>query len=117
MWATEQSGGAPDSHCSLSGAPSGACSDSARAVARLTFHCRLLQTTVGAFSRCSTGTPDSPVNYSRGAPRIIEAEQFRVILPGAPDTVQWCTGHCPVAHRTIRCARPGQSSVALLHSF
>jgi hypothetical protein len=26
-WATGQSGGAPDSHCSLSGAPSGACSD------------------------------------------------------------------------------------------
>jgi hypothetical protein len=24
-WATGQSGGAPDSHCSLSGAPSGAC--------------------------------------------------------------------------------------------
>ena len=36
--ATGQSGGAPDSHCSLSGAPSGACSDSARAVA----HCSLL---------------------------------------------------------------------------
>jgi hypothetical protein len=25
--ASEQSGGAPDSHCSLAGAPSGACSD------------------------------------------------------------------------------------------
>jgi hypothetical protein len=23
----------------------------------------------------------------------------------------WCTGHCPVAHRTVRCARPGQPSV------
>jgi hypothetical protein len=57
--ATGQSGGAPDSHCSLSGAPSGACSDSARAVA----HCSLLllQTTVGAVSRCSAGTPDSPM--------------------------------------------------------
>jgi hypothetical protein len=33
--ATGQSGGAPDSHCSLSGAPSGACSDSARAVRAL----------------------------------------------------------------------------------
>jgi hypothetical protein len=37
------------------------------------------------------------VNYSGGAPRIPEAEQFRVILPGAPDTV--------------RCARAGQPSV------
>jgi hypothetical protein len=32
------------------------------------------------------------VNYSGGAPRIPEAEQFRVILPGAPDTIRWHTG-------------------------
>ena len=53
--ATGQSGGAPDSHCSLSGAPSGVCSDSA--------HCSLLllQTTVGAVVVASLGTPDSPV--------------------------------------------------------
>jgi hypothetical protein len=58
-WATGQSGGAPDSHCSLSGAPSGTCSDSARAVA----HCSLLllQTTVGAVVVAPHGTPDSPV--------------------------------------------------------
>jgi hypothetical protein len=39
-WATGQSGGAPDSHCSLSGAPSGACPDfcaQARTVAHLLF--------------------------------------------------------------------------------
>jgi hypothetical protein len=67
-------------------------------------HCSLLQTTVGAVSRCSawhTGqsgaTPDSPMNYTGVAPRKPEAEQFRVNLPGAPDTV--------------RCARPGQPSV------
>jgi hypothetical protein len=35
MWATRQSGGAPDSHYSLSGAPSGAALPSARAGA----HC------------------------------------------------------------------------------
>jgi hypothetical protein len=59
MWVTGQSDGALDRFCSLSGAPSGACSDSARAVA----HCSLLllQTIVGAFSRYSAGTPDSPV--------------------------------------------------------
>jgi hypothetical protein len=61
MWATGQSGGAPDRSCSLSGVPSGAFSDSARAVTLFTVHCRLLQTTVGAVSRCSAGTPDSPV--------------------------------------------------------
>jgi hypothetical protein len=32
-WATEQSGGAPDSHCSLSSAPSGSTLTSARTVA------------------------------------------------------------------------------------
>jgi hypothetical protein len=51
--ATGQSGGATDSHCSLSGAPSDACSDSARAVRALFMHCSLLQTIVGAVSRCS----------------------------------------------------------------
>jgi hypothetical protein len=70
---------------------------SVRAVALFTVHCRLLQTTVGAVSRCSAGTPDSPVNYSGVAPQIPEAEQFGEDLPGAPDTV--------------RCARPGQPSV------
>jgi hypothetical protein len=34
-WATGQSGGAPDSYCSLSGAPSGACSNSARTIRAL----------------------------------------------------------------------------------
>jgi hypothetical protein len=70
-----------------------------RAVRALFTHCSLLQTTVGADSRCSawhTGqsgaTPDSPVNYRGVAPQIPEAEQFRLIDPGAPDTVRWHTG-------------------------
>ena len=46
-WATGQSGGAPDSHYSLSGAPSGAALTSARASALFTFTIPL-QTTVGA---------------------------------------------------------------------
>jgi hypothetical protein len=59
MWATGQSDGAPDRSCSLSGAPSGACSDSARAVGIV--HCSLLQSTVGAIAVTLLGTPDSPV--------------------------------------------------------
>jgi hypothetical protein len=57
-------------------------------------------------SRCSAGTPDSPVrhrtlssappdspvNYSGVASRIPEGVQFGVGVPGAPDTVWWCTG-------------------------
>jgi hypothetical protein len=104
--ATGQSGGAPDSHCSLSGAPSGVCSDSARVVR--TVHCTLLQSTVGAVAVTPHGTPDSPVNYSGGAPRIPKAEQFRVILPGAPDTVWWHTGQS---------GAPDQGSLRLLCSF
>jgi hypothetical protein len=51
----------------------------------------------------SGGAPDSPVNYSGVAPRIPEGGKFRVGFPGASDTV--------------RCARPGLPSVALLLSF
>jgi hypothetical protein len=65
---------------------------SARAVALFTIHSRLLQTTVGAVSRCSAGTPDSPVNYSGVAPRKPKASKLELIHPGAPDTVRWCTG-------------------------
>jgi hypothetical protein len=57
------------------------------------------------------GTLDSPVNYSGGHFQKPEGGKFGVDLPGAPDTVRWCTGHSPVAHRTVRCARPGQPSV------
>jgi hypothetical protein len=59
----------------------------------------------------SGGTPDSPVNYSEAPLRIPEGAKFSLESPGAPDTVRWCTGHCPVAHRTVRCARPGHTSV------
>jgi hypothetical protein len=52
----------------------------------------------GRSSRCSTwhngqsgATPDSPVNYSRVALQKPEAEQFRVDIPSAPDTVRWST--------------------------
>jgi hypothetical protein len=38
-------------------------------------------------SRCSAGTPDSPVNYSGAAPRIPEGGKFGVGLPGAPDSL------------------------------
>jgi hypothetical protein len=32
------------------------------------------------------------MNYSGAAPRIPEGGKFGVGLPGAPDTVRWCTG-------------------------
>jgi hypothetical protein len=42
------------------------------------------------------GTPDSPMNYSGVAPRILEDSKFGVDLPGAPDTVRWHTGQSGV---------------------
>jgi hypothetical protein len=50
------------------------------------------------------GTPDSPVNYS--GEHFPETRRWRVGVD-----LLWCTGHCPVAHRTVRCARPGLPSV------
>jgi hypothetical protein len=58
-------------------------------------------------SRCSARTPDSPVNYSGAPPHFPEGGKFSFECPGASDTVRWCTRHCPVAHRTVLCARPG----------
>ena len=91
MWATGQSGGAPNSYYSLSGAPSGAALTSTRAGA----HCSLLlfrcRRPLELCSRYSAGTPDSPVNYSGVAPRIPKGGKFGVGFPGAPDTVRWHT--------------------------
>jgi hypothetical protein len=44
-----------------------------------------------ADSRCSAGAPDSPVNYSGAASGKPEGEEFKLIHPGAPDTVRWRT--------------------------
>jgi hypothetical protein len=51
-------------------------------------------------------TPDSPVNYSEAPLDFSEGEEFGVKSLGAPDTVRWCTGHCPVAHRTLSGGTP-----------
>jgi hypothetical protein len=98
-WGTEQSGAAPDRHCSLSGAPSGA----ALTLRELSAHCSRCQSTVALASHCSAGTPDSPVNYSRAALQKPEGEEFESIAPGALDTV--------------RCARPGFSLVSFAPFF
>jgi hypothetical protein len=78
---------------SLSGAPSGACSDSARAVRALFTHYSPFADDRWYSSRCSawhtgqsSGTPDSPVNNSGVALQKPEAVQFKVDLLGAPDS-------------------------------
>jgi hypothetical protein len=60
----------------------------------LTLRCvsRPLNLTVALAIVAPLGTPDNPVNYSGVTLQKPEAEQFRVDLPGAPDTVRWHTG-------------------------
>jgi hypothetical protein len=100
---TRQSGAVSDRHCSLSGMPSGGCSDSARTVRALCVVRRPLESTVALASRCFAGAPDSPVNYSGARPQKSEGEEFESIAPSASDTV-WC-------------ARPGFSSVSFAPFF
>jgi hypothetical protein len=45
------------------------------------------------------------VNYSGATPKKPEGEEFGVVR-------SWCTGHCSVAHRTVRCAKPGHPLVS-----
>jgi hypothetical protein len=67
----------------------------------------LLQSTVAHWIVVAAGTPDSLVNYSGARPSFPES--------GWLDPVRsWCTGHCPVAHQTVRCARPQHTWFLLL---
>jgi hypothetical protein len=119
-WRTGQSGAPPDRSCSLSDARSPSKSGSADhwrndrlgspdtvrcanyPLAQATRRPLIAQSTVGAVDRWLTGQsgapPDSPVNYSRTSPN------FSRERPVHRSSV-WCTGHCPVHHRTVRCAR------------
>jgi hypothetical protein len=59
---------------------------SARAAAHCSAFNVLYRRPLARSSRCSAGTPDSPVNYSGSAPRIPEGGKFGVEFPGAPDS-------------------------------
>jgi hypothetical protein len=50
------------------------------------------------FTGQSGAPPDSPMNYSRTPPKF--SREWPVRRRPA-----WRTGHCPVHHRTVRCAR------------
>jgi hypothetical protein len=100
---TGQSNATPDRYCALSGAPLAAALTSVRTVLHCSRCRRPLESTVALASRCSTGAPDSPVNYSGAALQKPEGGKFEVVRPWAPDTV--------------RCARPGFSSVSFAPFF
>jgi hypothetical protein len=118
-WRTGQSGAPPDNHCSCPvrdflpflAQPTVA---TLGWLAHRTVWCP--QLTVGwghasradcAADRCAGGRwltrqsgapPDSPVNYSHTLPNF--SREWPVRRRPA-----WRTGHCPVHHRTVRCAR------------
>jgi hypothetical protein len=125
-WCTGQSGAPPDSHCSMSGADllpflaqptvgsSGWLAHRTLSGAHRTVRCPEPTVGVGhassadcAADRCAGGRwltgqsgapPDSPVNYSRTPPTNSRERPVRQKLA-------WRTGHCPVHHQTVQCAR------------
>jgi hypothetical protein len=87
------SGGAPDMHCSLSGAPVWARLPSVRAERALNARQRAVGAEIAVASwmhRTVRCTPDSPVNFSAAV--FVKIRGWRV--PELRDL--WRTGHCPV---------------------
>jgi hypothetical protein len=142
-WRTGQSGAPPDIQCSLSGADllpflvqptvgsSGWLAHQTLSGAHRTVRCPEPTVGVGHTSRadcvadrCAGGRwltgqsgapPNSPVNYSRTPPTNFQEWPVR-------QSSAWRTGHCPVHHRTVRCARlsrvlAASSQVLLFFSF
>jgi hypothetical protein len=118
-WRTGQSGAPPNNYCSLSGAdllpfPAQTIIVAPGPLAHQTVRCPLPTVGAGhaspadcAADRCAgdrwltgqfSAPPDSPMNYSR-TPLIFSREWPFHRRPA------WRTGHCPVHHRTVRCAR------------
>jgi hypothetical protein len=128
-WCTGQSSAPPDNHCSCpvldrlpnqahpTIAPPSQLVHRTLSSAHRTIRCsswpleqstcrpQIARPTVGAGDCWPTGQsgapPDSPVNYSHVA-SLFSGEQLVDVWPA------WDTGHCPVRHRTVRCARPEQ---------
>jgi hypothetical protein len=137
-WRTGQSGAPPDSHCRRSGAdllpflaqttvaPPGQLAHRTLFSAHWTVRCPLPTVGAGhaspadcATDRCagdrwltgqSGAPPDSPVNYSHMPPDFSRERPVHQKLA-------WRTGHCPVHHRTVWCARPSCTQPSLLQFF
>jgi hypothetical protein len=90
---TGLSGATPDSPV-----PSDFCASDS--VAALLCTVAFAESTVGTESRCSAGSPDSPVKYSGARLHFTESGWFEFIRP-------WCTGHCRCAkkqHTQVLCS-------------
>ena len=90
IWRTGQSGAHRTVRCLLP------------TVGQATCPAQIARPTVGSADRWLTGQsgapPDSPVNYSRTSPDFSRERPIH-------RSSAWRTGHCPVHHRTARCAR------------
>jgi hypothetical protein len=106
----EQSGAAPDRHCSLSGAPSCGCSDFCANCPRTVACRRPLQSTVALASCCFAGAPDSPMAH-RTVRRIIVERRWR------NSKVKSLESYGPGAPDTVRRAKPGCSLVSFAPFF
>jgi hypothetical protein len=132
-WHTGESGAPPDSHCRRSGADLlpflaqttvaalGQLAHRTLSGVHRTVRCPLPTVGAGhaspadcAADRCagdrwptgqSGAPPDSPVNYSRTLPNF--SRERHVHRKPA-----WRTGHCPMHHRTVRCAKPSWTLAA-----
>jgi hypothetical protein len=137
-WCTGQPGAQPDSHCSSpvrdllpnqthpTVAPRGWLAHRTLSGVHRTVRCT--QSTVGAshvsradraddrwrwrswLTRQSGAPSDNPVNFSR-TPLLFSQEQLVHRRPA------WRTEHCPVHHRTVRCAWPELMLAAHSQSF
>jgi hypothetical protein len=113
FWATGQSGGAPDRSYRLSGAPSGVCLTSARTVA----HWMQLQVTVGAevaVASLAHRTVWCATRHCLVLHRIVRW----IIAEWLPEFPKVSSSELEsLVHRTVRCARPGDTSAdfALLY--
>jgi hypothetical protein len=130
-WCTGQSGAPPDSYYRRSGADllpilAQMTVAAPSQLAHRTVRCPL--PTIGAVhasradyaaDRCagdrwltgqSGAPPDSPVNYSRTPPNFSREWPVHRRLA-------WHTRHCPVHHRTVRCARPSWTLAVLSQVF
>jgi hypothetical protein len=107
----------PDMHCSLSGVPAWARLPSARAERALNAWQRAVGAEIAVAPdthRTVRCTPESPVIYSGLAVEVSRSWRVRA-------GVLWCTGLCPVEHRTLsgvhrtdRCSQTRGPSVSTL---
>jgi hypothetical protein len=118
MWATRQSGGAPDRSCHCPVRHLTPALTLRAQLALFTVHCSRCRRPLARVVVAPLGTPDSPVLHrtvrwiiAEWLPEFPKVASSELISLVHRTLCQWCTGHCSVAHRTVQCARPGQPSV------